>query len=503
MPALIAVLVSGVLMILGGALAYLDSQERHQHAVEHELQLVNQLQVQSLQTWRDARMTEARAITMDALFGAAVADWRLALQDQHTDAGALQAAIQDKLRFLYEQAGYEAAYLLSPSGSLLLTPGDRRQPALPPAAQAALRLAIEQAQPIAVDPHLDPAFAFPFLSLIAPVYRDTEVVAAVWMIVDIRSSLFPLLEKWPSSSQTAESTLVMRDRDSVRVLSPLRGQPDAALRFRLSLALTQAPMVQAVQGMRGLFRGQDYRHQPVLAVAAPVTGSPWYLVSKIDEAEALGTRWQDMRHIAAPIVAGLLCIWLALAYTQYQAWRRERRLKGLLEQQVRHDPLTQLSNRMALNEQFEMNWHHAVRHRQPLSVLMIDVDLFKAYNDHFGHVAGDQCLQQVAAMLLSVARRSTDLVSRYGGEEFVMLLPHTPLYQARILAAHICQTVFDAALPHPYSQHDGRVTVSVGVACMQADDMAGADFSRVSRALLERADAALYTAKSAGRNRAE
>lgn len=503
LPVLITVLASGMLMILGGVLAYLDSQARHQHAVEHELQLVNQLQIQSLQTWRTARLTEAESITMDTLLGSAIANWRLAAQDPHADASTLQTAIQDKLRFLYEQSGYAAAYLLSPSGALLLTPGGGRQPALSPASQTALRQAIEQAHPIAVNPQSDPAFAFPSFSVIAPVYWGNEAIAAVWMIMDIRSTLYPLLEKWPSASQTAESLLITRDQDSVRVLSPLKDQADAALRFRLSLALTQAPMVQAVQGMRGLFHGQDYRHQPVLAVAAPVTGSAWYLVSKIDASEALGTRWQDMWHIAAPVIAGLLCIWLALTYTQHQAWRRERRLKTLLEQQVRHDPLTQLANRVALNEQFELNWRHAVRQRQSLSVLMIDVDHFKAYNDHFGHVAGDQCLKQVAAMLSSAARRSTDLISRYGGEEFVMLLPDTPLYQAHILAKRLCRTVFDAAIPHPFSQHEERLTISVGVTSMNADDLGGADPGRARKALLERADAALYAAKNAGRNRAE
>jgi diguanylate cyclase (GGDEF)-like protein len=503
LPALIAVLTSGVLMILGGALAYLDSQERHQHAVEHELQLVNRLQIQSLQTWRSARLTEAASITMDALFGDAVADWRLAAQDPRADAGALRDAIRDRLRFLYEQSGYAAAYLLSPSGALLLAPEGGRPPTLSPDGLAALQLAIDRAHPVAINPQRDPAFTFPFFSMIAPVYQDNEIVAAVWMIMDVRSSLFPLLEEWPSASQTAESILVMRDRDSVRVLSPLRDQADAALQFRMSLALTQAPMAQAVQGMRGLFRGQDYRGRPVLAVAAPVTGSSWYLVSKIDVAEALDTRWRDMWHIAAPVIAGLLCIWLALGYTQHQAWRRERRLKELLERQVRHDPLTQLANRVALNEQFDINWRHAVRQRQPLSVLMIDVDHFKAYNDHFGHIAGDQCLKQVAAMLSSVARRSTDLVSRYGGEEFVMLLPDTPLYQARALAERICQTVFNAAIAHPLSQHGERVTVSVGVTCANAGDLSGADAARIRKSLLERADAALYAAKSAGRNRAE
>lgn len=503
-PALIVILASGVLMILGGIMAYQDNQTRHQHMIANELQLVNQLQIQGIEAWRRARIVDANAVMMDPLFSDAVAQWRLASQTPADDASALQAAIQDKLRFLSEQAGYSEAYLLSPSGDMLLTAGRRNYPPLPPVGQQALRQAIQDARPIAIDPQTGPAFAYPWFGMIAPVYENNTIVAAVWLVMDVRNSLFPLLETWPSPSNTAESTLVMQEHDSARILSPLRHQPQAKLNFRVSQALVQSPMVQAIHGMRGLFTGIDYRQHSVLAVAAPVAESPWYLISKIDTEEAWDARWRGTWHIAVPIIGGLLWILLALGYTQHQAWRYERRLKALLEQQVRHDTLTQLANRLALDERFEQNWRQTAYQRQPLSVLMVDVDHFKAYNDYFGHIAGDQCLKQVAAILTSVVRRSTDMVSRYGGEEFVILLPDTSLAEARALAQEICQTVFDTAIPHPFSQHDKRVTVSIGIACLNpGENPVKRNANDMRKALLERADAALYAAKSAGRNQAQ
>ncbi len=294
---------------------------------------------------------------------------------------------------------------------------------------------------------------------------------------------------------------MVNEDGQARVLSPLRDQPDAAPSLRIPADRLDDPMVQAINGMRGLFYAHDYRDQPVIAMASSMTGSPWYLVSKIDTQEALTSRWEELLRIAAPITAGLLCVWLVLAYMQYTAWRRERDLKHLLELQVRQDPLTRVANRLALDERLRADWHRAIRHDRPLSVLMIDVDDFKHYNDHYGHVAGDQCLQRVAEAIASVASRTTDLVARYGGEEFVVLLPETDAEQAKALAQAICAAVYDAALGHALSTHEQRVTVSIGVSSQTRSPASNLHFDLARKYLLERADAALYAAKNAGKNR--
>lgn len=500
--ALLMVLGSGLLLILGGCLIYQDIKERHQHLAERELLLVNQLQLQNLRTWRESRLADAQTLMGDVPFGRTVAQWRQAAAGM-ADEPALRTLIRGRLRLLREQAGYDAAYLVDTDGTFLLAPGNAVSGHLPPAESDALRQALAQAQPATVEPRLDPVFAFPFFSLLAPVYAGDEPIAAVWMAVDVRASLYPLLEKWPSASRTAESTLVVREDGQVRVLSPLRDQPDAAPSLRIPLTRREDPMVQAVTGMRGLFYARDYRGQPVIAMASSMTGSPWYLVSKVDTQEALTSRWRELLRIAAPIAAGLLCVWLVLAYVQHQAWRRERALKRLLEQQVRQDPLTRVANRLALDERLREDWHRAIRHGRPLSVLMIDVDDFKRYNDHYGHIIGDQCLQRVAEAISSVACRATDLVARYGGEEFMVLLPDTGPGQARAMAQAVCAAVSGMALEHPFSEHGRRVTVSAGIACMEPGPVPDMHFEQARKDLLERADAALYAAKRAGKDRAE
>ncbi|MGB7483013.1 MAG: sensor domain-containing diguanylate cyclase [Castellaniella sp.] len=499
--ALLMVLGSGLLLILGGYLIYKDIENRHRHQAERELLLVNQLQLQNLRTWRKSRLTDAQTLMGDVPFSRIVAQWHQADAAGLPAEPALRALIQSRLRLLREQAGYDAVYLVGADGELLLTPTGIIPGYLPAAEADALRRAWDQAQPMTVEPRRDLTFAFPFFSLLAPVYFDDEPIAAVWMVMDVRASLYPLLEKWPSVSQTAESALVVDEGGRARVLTPLRGLPDAAPSLLIAPDRPDDPMLQAIQGMRGLFYAHDYRGQPVIAMASSVTGSPWYLVSKVDAQEALTSRWDELWRIAAPVMAGLLCVWLVLAYMQHKAWRRERELKHLLELQVRQDPLTGVANRLALDERLREDWHRAVRHGTPLSVLMIDVDNFKRYNDHYGHVTGDQCLRRVAEVISTVASRATDLVARYGGEEFVVLLPDTPAERARSLAQAICTAVYETAQEHPYSTHEQRVTVSIGVADLRHDPASDRHFELVRKNLLERADAALYAAKSAGKNR--
>lgn len=158
------------------------------------------------------------------------------------------------------------------------------------------------------------------------------------------------------------------------------------------------------------------------------------------------------------------------------------------------DGLTGVPNRRVFDERLELEWRACRRSGAPLSLLMIDVDHFKLYNDHYGHLEGDSCLKAVAAALASCVERSRDLVARYGGEEFVCLLPDTDLDGARHLAEKIRASVSGLAIPHSESKTAAIVTISLGLACVQ-------DFTVVEpKALLKFADRQLYMAKQAGRN---
>ncbi|MEK9950571.1 MAG: diguanylate cyclase [Curvibacter sp.] len=158
------------------------------------------------------------------------------------------------------------------------------------------------------------------------------------------------------------------------------------------------------------------------------------------------------------------------------------------------DALTGLANRRRFDEAWSEEWQRAARKGESLALVMIDVDHFKAYNDHYGHQAGDECLRRVAGVLAGEARRAGELVARYGGEEFVVILPSTDAATAREVAERLRAAVEAEALPHPHSPAAPVVTISMGVAAGQPRQEADAE------ALLKKTDVALYLAKRQGRN---
>jgi len=169
----------------------------------------------------------------------------------------------------------------------------------------------------------------------------------------------------------------------------------------------------------------------------------------------------------------------------------------LLESLALLDGRTNIPNRRQFNEAAESEWKRALRSQMPLTVMMVDIDYFKDYNDTYGHGAGDNCLRQVAHALRNEGTyRPGDLVARYGGEEFVALLPDTDREGAKRLAERFRAAVEGLAIPHRGSRAADIVTVSIGFATAIPSPEPGL------AELLEEADRQLYQAKSAGRNRA-
>jgi len=167
----------------------------------------------------------------------------------------------------------------------------------------------------------------------------------------------------------------------------------------------------------------------------------------------------------------------------------------LLAKLSAEDALTQIANRREFERRLGIEWSRARRDRQPLALIMVDVDCFKNFNDHYGHPAGDACLQQIATALRGIVRRPADLVARFGGEEFVALLPATSLEDATEVAEHMRQAVINLQIPHATSRVAPGVTASFGVAVIHPSMRE--DLSE----LVAAADAALYDAKEHGRNR--
>lgn len=166
-----------------------------------------------------------------------------------------------------------------------------------------------------------------------------------------------------------------------------------------------------------------------------------------------------------------------------------------LEALIGSDGLTGIANRRRLDAAIADEWKRSTRAGQSLGLVICDIDFFKNYNDHYGHVQGDECLRAVAQLLDSHARRPGDLVARYGGEEFVVLLPHIDAAAALGIAQSICEAVARLAIPHASSPFH-VVTISAGVAALTPDP------THPAEVLVKTADEALYAAKKHGRNTA-
>lgn len=167
----------------------------------------------------------------------------------------------------------------------------------------------------------------------------------------------------------------------------------------------------------------------------------------------------------------------------------------LLETMALIDGLTGISNRRRFDEVLDIEWKRAQRGGTVLALIMADIDYFKAYNDNYGHSAGDQCLKAVAKTLANSLNRPSDMMARYGGEEFVGVMPDIDAEGAHLLAERWRSNVAALALPHQHSKAENYITISVGYASLKPAQ------NQSSVELLEMADKMLYQAKDQGRNR--
>lgn len=166
----------------------------------------------------------------------------------------------------------------------------------------------------------------------------------------------------------------------------------------------------------------------------------------------------------------------------------------LLEEMSHIDGLTHIANRRNFDEVLDKEARRVARIAQPISLIMLDIDFFKLFNDNYGHGLGDECLMQVAKAMREVIKRPNDLLARYGGEEFAVILPETPLEGALKVAEELRLAVEALAFPHAYSEVSDSVTISLGVASNLFDQQISID------KVLKQADQALYRAKELGRN---
>lgn len=206
-------------------------------------------------------------------------------------------------------------------------------------------------------------------------------------------------------------------------------------------------------------------------------------------------------YLSKPLDRDELQVRLASAYRVTQLHKRLaaqndqlEKLNERLFQESREDPLTHLGNRLRLEEDLDVLQARSRRYGHSYAVALCDVDLFKEYNDRYGHPAGDRVLEKVAGAIVRNSRGG-DTAYRYGGEEFLIVLPEQTLHAAASTADHLRKTVEDLRIPHESNVPPGMVTISAGVAAFSKGDPKSTD------ELLQQADTALYEAKEAGRNR--
>ncbi|MRW89490.1 diguanylate cyclase [Duganella sp. FT80W] len=282
-----------------------------------------------------------------------------------------------------------------------------------------------------------------------------------------------LWNSWISKHSGLEHEQVL-GRDFFAVFPGLRGgRVDTAIQHALynnfasllSQTLNKAPF--ALHASRAAAARDERIQQAVEVTPIAVDGAPRHCLIQVSD--------------------------VSIAVTREKLLREQTMV---LRSQTFSDGLTGIANRRHFDVAMEKEHRRAKRGATPLSLLMIDIDHFKAYNDHYGHQKGDQCLIQVAAALADMLKRPCDLMARYGGEEFAMILPETDVEQAMLMAETIRARAQELAIPHERTTDAAQlVTVSIGIATQLPD------LPVEIEALIGAADRALYQAKRNGRNR--
>lgn len=258
----------------------------------------------------------------------------------------------------------------------------------------------------------------------------------------------------------------------------------------LILLDAEMPEMNGFEVCRALEATPELAHIPVI-----------FVTSHKDEAfEVAGFDAGAVDFITKPVNPRLVAV-------RVENQLRVKRMSDQLRQLASTDGLTGLFNRMRLDQALEREWRRAHRSGQPLSLVMLDVDHFKRFNDHYGHPEGDRCLQAVAGVLKQLCRRPADLAGRFGGEEFALLLPDTDDAGAEHMAQLVLQEVQAMALEHADSPTATTVTVSVGLATWfpvraPRTPLTSMEPAAGIAALLDEADRGLYRAKREGRARA-
>jgi len=471
-------------------------------SAQEQLALVSGLKVKQIQAWIDHEKSTALGLSRGMLMSKALEDWLAGGALSDVD----RARILERLQEVQSIFRYRDAGLLSIGGKPQMS-----STGLGESVERYDRWVLADAlfsgrpQLTSVRWDADSATRNVHLDLLAPMLATRQgkeqVLAVLRLRIDPTRNLFPLVQDWPVPTATAETLLTGIQGADVVFLSEVRHRKGSALRLIIPM---NDPEQLAAQVARGAvdrpLEGQDYRGNKVLGMGRAIPGTQWHVIAKQDQSEVLKDLWP--RTLLTTLVA---LGFVTVAFLSVRFWLKQRvaaHIQAELENQANTDRLTGLANRRLLDSHVHKELRRLLRHLRGhdkgdlMAVVVIDVDHFKRYNDTYGHMAGDSCLKAIAEAIQGCIARPGDLACRYGGEEFVLVLPETDEAGALVVAESARARVEALALPHAASPVSAVVTISAGAAAAAV----GEGFRVES--LIEMGDQALYSAKATGRNRA-
>lgn len=301
-------------LIGGGGWFYQNQRKTLQREAEADLKVIAQFKVDEVVRWRSELKAQASEIMGSPFLIEGVARWMTG------PTAAVAEKLSTRLRSMKESFGCYDILLVDPSGQVLLSLGGFRGPCHEEAARA-LAAAIRERRVLMTDLHSGPRDLPPHIDTIAPLFIESETgampIGALVLQSDARRFLYPLIKTWPRASRSSETMLVRREGDSALYLNELRYQANTALTLRIPLSRKDLPAVRAVLGEEGVFSGLDYRGVEVLAVLMPVPDSPWFMVAKIDKAEALAV-WRSSSMLILGLILGFAAAAMSVAAVIWQ-----------------------------------------------------------------------------------------------------------------------------------------------------------------------------------------
>jgi two-component system cell cycle sensor histidine kinase/response regulator CckA len=323
-------------LIVGGYWFYLYQEQAFRENTEANLQAAAKLKVNQIAEWRFEKLRDAEAFTASPLLTDAVDRW---LANPQPD---LAEKILSQFRSIKEIFHYLDVMLVDRDGQVRLGLSNHHGALHEEAAHSVVE-ALREGGPVMTDLHAGPTDLPPHIDVVAPLFSETgntkDPIGAVILQINARQFLYPLIQVWPTPSVSAETLLVRKEGEAVLFLNDLRHQPDTALKLRIPLSKKNVPAVMAVLGKEGIVQGTDYRGVEVLSVLKAIPNSPWFMVSKVDEAEVLAG-WRFRSILILVLVIALLAflftavgvVWQDTRKAHYkELFRAERALRKVEE----------------------------------------------------------------------------------------------------------------------------------------------------------------------------